>query len=92
PIRYRKKDIIYILITLITGVFLILGIAIPLFLFTIKKIRSSTTLLPSVTTTTTTSIPSTTKIESINTTSIWEITEEPSNTTKPSNSGGCTIS
>ncbi|CAF0927989.1 unnamed protein product [Adineta steineri] len=69
PIRYRKKDIIYILITLITGVFLILGIAIPLFLFTIKKIRSSTTLLPSVTTTTTTSIPSTTKIESINTTS-----------------------
>ncbi|CAF1063014.1 unnamed protein product [Adineta steineri] len=101
-ISNRKRSIICILVTLTTGVLLILGIAIPFFIFTRKKTDSSTTMLPSgattamlpsvTTTTTTTSIPSTTKIESINTTSIREITGGLSNTTRSSSPGECTIS
>ncbi|CAF1354911.1 unnamed protein product [Adineta steineri] len=103
PVRNRKRNIIWILITLIASVFLILGIAIPLTLFTRKKVDSSRTMLPSVTTTTTV-IPSTTKIKStrttrprtttLRTTRIRKITEKPPKTARPSDpsSSSCTIS
>ncbi|CAF3900017.1 unnamed protein product [Adineta steineri] len=82
------------------SVFLILGIAIPLTLFKRKKVDSSRTMLPYVTTTTLT--PSTTKIKStrttrprtttLRTTRIRKITEKPPKTARPSNPSSCTIS